>query len=153
MIAVRLLARDELDAVSAAFTQRPRERHLERLELQDAGEGTYLVAWDGAVPVGHALLKRCTGRVAPEVEDLFVLPDHRNRGVGTALLRELERHARVDRFERLSLAVELVNLEARRLYEREGFLDTGLPIFEIEYRNLAGRVVHTEPAVQLVKPL
>jgi GNAT superfamily N-acetyltransferase len=153
VIVVRPVAPDDVDLVLRTLTHRPRERHLERLGLQDVGDAAYLVAWDGPEPVGHALFKRRAARIAPEVEDLFVIPERRNRGVGTALLRELERLARTERFTCIALAVELANVDARRLYDREGFVDTGLPPFDIEYRNLAGKVVHVEPAVQLVKAL
>jgi len=55
----------------------------------------------------------------PEVS-VAVRPDHRRRGIGTALLEALEREARDQRIRRLSLSVERDN-PAAALYERLGF--------------------------------
>ena len=63
---------------------------------------------------------------APEV-CLAVVPDHRGRGVGGALLRELRDAASSQGYSALSLSVEKGN-PALRLYERNGFVK----LFETE---------------------
>ena len=62
----------------------------------------------------------------PEIA-LAILPDHRGRGMGGALLREIWDVARSRGYGALSLSVELGN-PALRLYERSGFVK----LFETE---------------------
>jgi len=62
----------------------------------------------------------------PEVA-LAVAPDHRGRGAGGALLRELRDAAKSQGYSALSLSVEKGN-PALRLYERNGFVK----LFETE---------------------
>lgn len=62
----------------------------------------------------------------PEVA-LAILPDHRGRGMGGALLREIRDVARSRGYGALSLSVEHGN-PALRLYERNGFVK----LFETE---------------------
>ena len=62
----------------------------------------------------------------PEIA-LAVVPDHRGRGVGGALLRELREAARSQGYNALSLGVEKDN-PALGLYERNGFVK----LFETE---------------------
>jgi ribosomal protein S18 acetylase RimI-like enzyme len=62
----------------------------------------------------------------PEIA-LAVVPDHRGRGVGGALLRELREAARSQGYNALSLSVEKGN-PALGLYERNGFVK----LFETE---------------------
>jgi GNAT superfamily N-acetyltransferase len=108
------------------------ERHKARLRAQDEGQALYLVAWSGDIPVGHGLLKlpphvgvhsRAYG--IPEVEDLFVAHARRSSGVGTRLLQECEEAARRQGFRRIGLGVGVENARARRLYERNGYVDGG----------------------------
>ena len=55
------------------------------------------------------------------VHDLAVLPEHRGRGVGRALLAAVERKARALGCARVTLEVQENNGRARRVYERAGF--------------------------------
>lgn len=55
------------------------------------------------------------------VHDLAVRPELRGRGVGRALLREVERRARERGCVKLTLEVREGNGRARRLYESEGY--------------------------------
>jgi predicted GNAT family acetyltransferase len=69
-----------------------------------------------------------TARVDEEIVviDLVLLPAFRNRGIGTALLRELQQQAQA---EQLSLCLHvLINSPARRLYTRLGFREDGFSI-------------------------
>jgi len=54
-----------------------------------------------------------------QLDQVFVLPERQNRGVGTSLVRALAREAR-DSGKPLRLRVLNVS-PARKLYEREGF--------------------------------
>ena len=68
-------------------------------------------------PVGRLYVARWEDEI--RIVDIALLPEHRGRGVGTALLRELLDEAATER-KRLSIHVE-VNNPARRLYARLGF--------------------------------
>ena len=84
--------------------------------------GTYLVAWDGADPVGHVFAAwRGTELGVPELQDMYVLPGRRSAGIGTALAAAAESLARDRGHDRCSLSVSATNDAARRLYERLGY--------------------------------
>ena len=92
--------------------------------LDQPGEGLYLVAWEEGEPVGH-------GYVAftdpPELGDVFVLPQHRRRGIATALTAAAEREVAARGYDLLRLSYGIANDAARRVYERAGYVDAGLP--------------------------
>lgn len=62
---------------------------------------------------------------AADVMNIAVLPEARGRGVGSALLRELERRLRQNEVCSLSLEVRPSNAAALSLYAREGFQEAG----------------------------
>ena len=55
------------------------------------------------------------------IDDLAVLPEYRNQGVGRNLLAEIERKAREMGCCKLTLQVQEKNYDARRVYETAGF--------------------------------
>ena len=116
---VRRLAEEEVELVDARLP-------LSRL---DQGDGVYLVAWDGDEPVGHAHLALTD---PPELQDVFVLPEHRRRRVATELTRAAEREAAGRGADRLLLSYGHENAPARRLYERAGYVDAGQPPKRVE---------------------
>jgi GNAT superfamily N-acetyltransferase len=118
------------------------EKHRRRLEQQQQGRVTYLVAWEGARPVGHVLV-RWGGPVAeplataypdcPQVEDFFVDAAYRGRRVGLRLLGVAEEQARLRGYRRIGLSVGLTPSfdRARSLYARFGFRNAGFaPYYE-----------------------
>jgi GNAT superfamily N-acetyltransferase len=91
-----------------------------------------VVADEGAEPLGAAWWRYFEAaapgygfvdEATPEVS-IAVLPAHRGRGIGRALLEALERAARDQHINRLSLSVERDN-PATALYERIGFRPLG----------------------------
>lgn len=68
-----------------------------------------------------------TWKAAPvvEVQDVFVVPEERRRGVASALLAAAEAHAARLGAARVQLHVLAGNADAQRLYVREGFADSG----------------------------
>jgi ribosomal protein S18 acetylase RimI-like enzyme len=71
------------------------------------------------------------------VHDLAVLPEHRGRGVGRALLAGVEQRARARGCCKLTLEVLDTNETARRLYARFGFQDFPLQGDPVPTRFLA----------------
>lgn len=55
------------------------------------------------------------------IHDLAVLPDFRGRGIGSALLAEVERRARQRGCAKITLEVHDTNEGAKRLYRSNGF--------------------------------
>lgn len=55
------------------------------------------------------------------VDDLYLAPAARGRGIGTIVLARLEQEARALGLNALFLVVDPANLPARRLYDRGGF--------------------------------
>lgn len=124
MIEVRPLADgDETARADAALP-------LHRLE-QPRSE--YLVAWLGGEPVGHVCVEWSE---PPELQDLWVLPERRGEGIGTALVEAVERRVSARDAALLRLTVGIANTRAARLYERLGYRRTGAPP-----RRVAGRIV------------
>jgi ribosomal protein S18 acetylase RimI-like enzyme len=86
-------------------------------------DGVALIAEEDERPVGFAFcVLGDRGRKTAHVTDLWVHPDVRNHGIGSALLAELIEPARTAGLDHLSLEVLIRNRDARRLYERLGFV-------------------------------
>jgi ribosomal protein S18 acetylase RimI-like enzyme len=97
---------------------------LSRLDVAQ----TYLIAWEEGEPVGHAHVawERTTLGV-PEIQDVFVLPELRSRGIGTGLSRAAEELAGARGYSEVSIGASVANDGALRLYRRLGFREAGLP--------------------------
>jgi GNAT superfamily N-acetyltransferase len=97
---------------------------LHRLESAQ----TYLVAWDGSEPVGHAHIAwEETTLGVPEIGDVFVPAEFRGRGIGTELSDAAEQMARGRGHRQISISASTGNEGALRLYRRLGYRDAGLP--------------------------
>jgi ribosomal protein S18 acetylase RimI-like enzyme len=69
------------------------------------------------------------------LNDLFVVPEGRRKGVGEALLERARRHAEETGAAYLELATERGNTDAQRLYERLGWRkDDGLFHYSLSLR-------------------
>jgi GNAT superfamily N-acetyltransferase len=94
---------------------------LARLAQDDGG---YLVAWLDAAPVGHVYVART---VPPELQDVFVLEQHRRKGIATALLRAAESECRRRSCTEVRISVSLDGDAAKSLYTALGYRDVGIP--------------------------
>jgi ribosomal protein S18 acetylase RimI-like enzyme len=121
VLTVRELTASDLEAVDQALP-------LNRLDQHAAEGSTYLIAWDDGEPVGHAhLASQGTHLGLPELQDVYVAPAHRRRGVAAALTEAAESTARARGCDRISLSVSRDgNSAARALYEKLGYLDAGI---------------------------
>ena len=70
-------------------------------------------------PVGRIWVLRAEDEI--RLLDIAILPEHRGRGIGTRLIRSLQRDARTAGAP-LRHSVEVDNHRARHLYERLGFV-------------------------------
>jgi GNAT superfamily N-acetyltransferase len=147
VIEIRPLEPGEVETVDAVL---PLHR------LGRGGESTYLVAWDGDAPVGHAHIAWDETELGlPELQDFFVLPDRRNGGIGTQLTHAAERLVAERGYDECSIGVSASNAGARRLYEGLGYRAVDTPpkrvVGAIEIRGEPVEVDDT--IVFLTKPL
>ena len=102
-----------------------------------------VLADENGEPIGFALFfhtfSTFLARPGLYLEDLFVLPEHRGRGVGRALLGHLARLAVERGCGRLEWAVLNWNKEAIRFYERLG----AHPNSEWTVYRLTGEALHS----------
>src|SRR5918995_4541209 len=88
-----------------------------------SGEVTVLFAGEG--PDGFAQLRfrpsLYTGALDAYLEELYVVPERRGRGLGRALLEAAMDHARERGAARIDLNTSVDDVAARALYESAGF--------------------------------
>jgi GNAT superfamily N-acetyltransferase len=121
VVTVRELKPGEVESVG-------RHLPLNRLPQHVEEHSTYLVAWEDTVPVGHAHVAWTgTHLRLPEIQDVFVLPDLRRRGIASQLTHAAEAEARARGWDRISLSVSQDgNPAASRLYAKLGYADAGV---------------------------
>jgi GNAT superfamily N-acetyltransferase len=102
---------------------------LNRLCQQIDEGSTYLVACEGDRPVGHAHVAWVGTHLGlPEIQDVFVLPERRRRGIAAQLTHAAEEVARVRGRNSISLSVSQEGnaAAASRLYAKLGYVDAGV---------------------------
>lgn len=109
------------------------EGHAERTaELLISGlqtiRGRVFLAYDGKDCVGIAICQTLfsTWRLKDvlNLQDFYVRPEHRQNGLGKAMLQYLVDAAREAGCCRLNLETQVSNAKARKLYEEFGFVGT-----------------------------
>jgi len=122
----------ELPALVEALGERP--FFVDRLARQHQERGVLLVAWLGDRPVGDVYLLAEPADVpkvrhylpgVPQLHHLEVVEPLQRRGIGTALIQAGRTPRAGWGIEQLALGVGLANVDARRLYERLGYVDWG----------------------------
>ncbi len=119
--------------------------HRTYADMQSRAEGVYLIAWDEDVPVGHVFARwientevpRIVERFpqaaqfadCPEFIELYVVPGRRSQGIGSQLLGRALQMARERGATQVTICVDTDNLRARALYERLGFVESGIGRF------------------------
>jgi GNAT superfamily N-acetyltransferase len=119
-----LISQAQIDAMLADRYAPARIRE----QLDDPGHAWWVVRRDaGPVGFAHALLDAS----GCKLDKLYVHPDHQRRGIGAALLRQVEAWARKCRALRLWLQVNRGNAPAIRAYEKNGFRTVESRVFDI----------------------
>jgi GNAT superfamily N-acetyltransferase len=129
----------------------PRRPAFERL-VNDVDAATFLALADGE-PAGMVILRfRRRLNVATWegwLSDLYVVPEHRRRGIGKALLQAVVEEWRLRQGHRIMLEVDLGNAPAEALYRAAGFTEFG-PHFQL--RPLAPGPGVASPADVQIRP-
>jgi len=84
--------------------------------------GAFLIAYEGARPIGCGGLKRLDERRC-EIKRMYVLPELRGRGLAALLLAALEARAAELGYRCARLDTGTRQLAAKRLYERSGYTE------------------------------
>jgi GNAT superfamily N-acetyltransferase len=90
------------------------------------GDGMFaLLAGEPAVGIAVVSLRANAWFDGPValLDELYVVPGERNRGIGTALLRAVEEESRARGSELVEINVDGEDTDARRFYERHGYSD------------------------------
>jgi GNAT superfamily N-acetyltransferase len=110
-------------------------RALEKI-LADDSVGRIHVARDGGRVVAMASLlysiSTAEGGLAASFEDLVVLPGHRGKGIGKALLQHVIAEARKQGVLRLTLLTDRQNERAQALYRKLGFADSTMKAMRLK---------------------
>ncbi|HVB20517.1 MAG TPA: GNAT family N-acetyltransferase [Ktedonobacteraceae bacterium] len=95
---------------------------IEEMYLNNQGE--FLIGeWDGIFVAMGALFRTSPERA--EIKRMRVHPDYQGRGFGQIILSELEVCARAKGYKILHLDTSVVQVPARKLYEKNGFREVG----------------------------
>jgi GNAT superfamily N-acetyltransferase len=146
ILAIKPAEDSQIDLLEKEFSPDTLSKsHYKRYDVQKRGEGVYLIAWHDHTPVGHFLL-RWSGpddaRVMKYVDvthSAFLEAGatsvaYRRKGIATALIREAERLARAKGCTQIGLSVGSTdNPDAKRLYEKLGYVDWGRGEFLISW--------------------
>jgi len=140
-VACRVATDDDREALAAMYDEfgiegraqgiPPADPDRRRDWLDAIGDGVGVLATHDGRAVGHGVL--LAGGSGHELA-LFVHPDYRSAGVGTALLRALLGHGETAGVERVWLSVRRANRPAVRLYRRAGFAAAESGLGELEMR-------------------
>lgn len=109
------------DAVNAPVPAENYEVTFNEMMRSDTYVKGYIFEDEGT-PCGFALLSKTfsqeAGGLSVTIEEIYIEPEHRGKGMGTAFFEYLKREIPAMRYR---LEVEDYNVGAKRLYERMGF--------------------------------
>lgn len=80
-----------------------------------------IVAYENGEPVGCGAFKRFDDDCA-EIKRMYVLPEHRNKGMAAAVLQHLEQWAKEEGYVYTVLETGKKQPEAIRLYQKSGYV-------------------------------
>jgi ribosomal protein S18 acetylase RimI-like enzyme len=122
MISVRPAAAEDVEAICAFDLVAKRENRRREFVRRAVSSGTCHVAVDGEDVVGYGVLSY-TFYDNGHIDMLYVHSGHRRRGVGAALLRQLESSCQTPK---LFTSTNLSNLPMQSLLARSGYALSGV---------------------------
>lgn len=94
--------------------------------LKDSNLGFLVIARRGRIPVGVAYVSLVWsmehGGRSAWLEELYVAPEYRSRGIGTSLFRKALERSEAVGCAAMDLEVQEDHARAANLYQREGFI-------------------------------
>jgi GNAT superfamily N-acetyltransferase len=134
-----------------------------RLQEHAAGVINFLVAWEEGNPIGHGYVRWHPGEPlsfsfpdVPSIGDLAVKEELRSRGVGTRLMEEAEDLVLRAGHPQIAVGVDINNYRARSLYERRGYVESGIKPYRSSWSFVDRRgrfTTRTERILYLIKAL
>ena len=128
MIALATALMEEIGGIPGSRSQV--SRLFAEIERSDADQ--VLVAKEDGVLVGMLLVhyRRAMshGNWIAEVDDMYVEPSHRHRGLATMLLDEAAKLAKARGAAALKAGIGTANKDALEFYERHGFVRQGFVV-------------------------
>jgi GNAT superfamily N-acetyltransferase len=115
---VETTMRGYVEQIWGSFSEEYNRKNVDEL----IAAGMYSVIECEGGNIGALAVERYPTHI--QLTQMYILPSHQNRGIGTSLIRKLALEAKESR-RPLRLRVLSVN-PARRLYEREGFRVTSV---------------------------
>jgi GNAT superfamily N-acetyltransferase len=90
-----------------------------------AGDATFAVVAEPALGVGLVTLRPNVWYDGPValLDELYVVPDRRGQGIGTAMIELLTTECRARGVRRIEINVDESDVDAQRFYRRHGFSD------------------------------
>jgi ribosomal-protein-alanine N-acetyltransferase len=123
-IALRVVKSNDVSAILALEQRAPGAAHWTAEQYEKLVKtGVVLVAENADVVCGFISAQSAAGEW--EIENVVVATESLRRGVGSQLLAELIRRARVALASAILLEVRESNVAGRRLYEKHGFRVVG----------------------------
>ncbi len=121
------------------FSRQPSEPERARnflLERMEQDQSVIFVAFDNASPIGFTQLYPSFSSATMArifiLNDLFVAPEARRLGAGSALLQAAAQYGRRVGARRLVLSTEVTNTTAQAVYERMGWKrDTVFSVYQL----------------------
>jgi predicted GNAT family N-acyltransferase len=137
--------REYEDALSVRRQVFIEEQHVPKeIEIDEfENTATHFVAYDGGKPVGAGRCRRIKDNC--KVERICVLPSHRKRRVGEAIMKEIEQFAADDGMRELRLNSQS---HAKNFYLRLGYEPCSDEFLEADIPHIAMRkTLHVSPEV------
>ncbi|AWB83761.1 GNAT family N-acetyltransferase [Corynebacterium liangguodongii] len=121
--AARLLREFNVEFGCAAPDLDALTRRYEKLISSGAG---FVVLADGFQGFAQVTLRPTPYSDGPlaVLDELYVVPEHRSRGIGSRLLSRVETELRERGCEEMHISVDAGDVDARRFYERHGYSKT-----------------------------
>jgi GNAT superfamily N-acetyltransferase len=146
--------KDDLAVLDKYLPKKMVSFHADRIQEQEQGHILWLIIWLNNVPIGHAKVVwagndkkeiRDYYPNTPEIDNLYLLPEYRNKGYGTKIIQYIEDLLKNKGYHKLGLSVDIKNLKAAKLYEKLGFKFWPMGDFDAswEYPDHEG-IVHKE---------